>query len=90
MGLPVPKFYLKEEDFFKEYPHLWDKWQLQKAKHTLLETKRGRFGKRENDFPHFLQYQWMADKKYEFFQRYTGLREEPFWRRYTRNKVLHV
>ena len=88
-GIPVPQIFRKEEDFFKNNPQLWDKWQEQKTKHIMLETKRHRFGKRDLDFAHFLQYKWMADKKYEYFQRYTGLREEPYWRRYTRKKCLN-
>jgi hypothetical protein len=83
---PVPQPIFSEDEFFERYPDMRQKWDIQKARHILLESKRDRFGKIKNDFEHHLQYQWIKDKKYEYMMRKIGLREEPYWRRRTRRK----
>lgn len=89
LNIPRQIYYRNEDQLFEQFPQLFNEWLKYKAIAVLRESKRRRFGKSKNDFAHFLQYKWMADKKYEFVMRLTGLREEPFWRRYMRSKSLY-
>ena len=89
MGIPI-RVYRKEDKFCHDYPDLWDKWQKQKSKYLTQEMKRANFGTTETDFAHYLQLKWLEQKKREFLERNTGLREEKFWRQYTRSISLNI